>query len=528
MIMKILICDGLHESGLELLLSEEEIEVDVPDQWGMEQITAQLSNYDAMIVRSRTKVTEEMLKNADRLKVIGRAGTGVDNIDISSASAKGILVMNTPGANAIAAAEHTMALMLALARHVPQAAQSIREGRWEKKRFMGTELHEQTLGVLGLGRIGSIVADRAIGMGMEVIGHDPYITPEAAAGIGVRWVELDELLAKSDFITLHTPQTKETECIINRSTIARMRPGVRIINCARGGLIDEEALCEALQSGRIAGAALDVFSSEPPKNNPLVDLGNVIATPHLGASSIQAQANVARAIASQLLGYLRHGLIRNAVNFPPISPKAYDKIRPYMTLAEKLGSLQGQLSGSIERLEIEYSGTELEEVPLEPITQMVVKGFLEPVLSEKVNMVNAPILLQQRQINLVTAITSDPRGYPGMITVSAVGKADTSSAAGTVFPAEGARLIRLNNYRLEAELEGINLVVQNMDKPGVIGLLGLTLGNFGINIANMHLSRTPEKDRAMAIIRIDNEAPVEVLETLRNHANILSVQQILL
>ncbi len=524
--MKILICDGLDESGLELLRSTDGLEVDNPDQWSLEKIAEQLPEYDAMIIRSRTKVTKEMLQRADRLKVIGRAGTGVDNVDLPSASDKGILVMNTPGANAMAAAEHTMALMLSLARHLPQAAQSVREGRWEKKRFLGTEINEQTLGIIGLGRIGSIVADRAMGMGMEVIGHDPYITPEAANKLGIAWVELDDLLARSDFITLHTPQTKETERIINRSTIAKMKAGARIINCARGGLIDEEALFEALQGGRIAGAALDVFSSEPPNNHPLIALDNVIATPHLGASSIQAQANVARAVASQLIDYLLRGVIRNAVNFPNISAKAYEKMRPYLILAEKLGSLHGQLSTFVERVEIEYSGPDLEGLPLEPITQTLVKGFLEPVLTEKVNLVNAPILLQRRQIELTTASTSDTRGYSGMIKVRVTGKDQVSSARGTVFPGEGPRLIRLNNYRLEAELEGINLIIQNLDKPGVIGLIGSTLGEFRVNIANMHLSRTPVRDQAMSIIRIDEEAAAEALERLRHNPNILSVQQV--
>ncbi len=522
--MKILICDGLDESGLDLLRSAEGLEVDVPDQWSMEEITEQLPRYEAMIIRSRTKVTEKMLQNADRLRVIGRAGTGVDNIDVNSASDRGILVMNTPGANAMAAAEHTMALMLALSRHIAQASQSVREGRWEKKRFLGTEINEQTLGVIGLGKIGSIVADRAVGMGMEVIGHDPYITPEAAAKLGITWVELDELLARSDFITLHTPLNKETERIINRSTIAKMKAGARIINCARGGLIDEEALLKALQEGRIAGAALDVFSSEPPVNNPLVGLENVIATPHLGASSIQAQTNVARSIAVQLIDYLLRGIIRNAVNFPNISAKAYEKMRPYLILAEKLGSLQGQVSSRVERLEIEYSGSDLEDLPLEPITQTVIKGFLEPVLAEKVNLVNAPILLRRRQIELITSSTSDTRGYPGMIMVRACGKEQVSSARGTVFPGEGPRLIRLNTYRLEAELEGINLILQNLDKPGVIGLIGTTLGEFQVNIANMHLSRTPVRDRALSIIRIDQEPPIEALERLRQHPNIISAQ----
>lgn len=524
--MRILVCDGLHESGLELLRSAEGIDVDAPDQWSMEQIADQIHQYHAMVVRSRTKVTKALMDRAGQLKVIGRAGTGVDNIDIAAASVRGILVMNTPGANAMAAAEHTMALMFALARHVPQATQSIREGRWDKKRFMGTELYEQTLGIIGLGRIGTIVADRAIGMGMEVIGHDPYMTPEAAAILGVHWVELDALFARSDFITLHTPQTEDTTHIINRKTIAGMRPGVRIINCARGGLVDEEALYEALQDGRIAGAALDVFSKEPPTDNPLVSLENVITTPHLGASSIQAQANVARTIASQLVSYLQKGIIRNAVNFPSISSKAYKKMRPYLVLAEKLGALQGQLCKRIDRLEIEYSGPELEELPLEPITQTAVKGFLEPILSERVNLVNAPILLRDRRVELITSKTSEERGYTGMIVVRAFEKGQCFSAAGTVFPGEGARLIRLNDYRLEAELEGINLIVHNWDKPGVIGLVGTTLGEFKVNIANMHLSRTPERDKAVAIIRMDEEAPAEAMETLQRHPNIISVQQV--
>ena len=524
--MKILICDGLHESGLELLRASEGITVDVPEQWSMDRITEELSNYNAMVVRSRTKVTAAMLGKATRLKVVGRAGTGVDNIDIAEASARGILVMNTPGANATAAAEHTLALMFALARHVPRANQSIKEGRWEKKLFMGTELYEQTLGIIGLGRIGAIVADRAIGLGMEVIGHDPYMTPEATAILGVHWVDLDTLLAKSDFVTLHTPKTKETENIINKATINKMRPGARIINCARGGLVDEEALYDALKEGRLAGAALDVFASEPPVDNPLLTLPNVIATPHLGASSIQAQANVARAMASQLISYLERGVIRNAVNFPSIGAKAYDKMRPYLILAEKLGSLQGQLSPAIERLEITYSGADLEDIPLEPITQTAVKGFLEPVLSEKVNLVNAPILLGQRKIELITSSTSETGGYTGMIKIRTYGKSSVTSAAGTVFSGEGARLIRLNDYRLEAQLEGTNLIVQNLDKPGVIGVIGTTLGNFQVNIANMHLSRTPELDKAMAIIRIDHDAPDDVITTLAQHPHILSVQQV--
>lgn len=524
--MNILICDGMHESGLALLRSTEGLRVDMPDQLNADEIKARLPNYDAIIVRSRTQVTADLLENAPRLKVIGRAGTGVDNIDVQSASARGILVMNTPGANAVAAAEHTLALMLSLARHIPQATQSMREGLWEKKAFMGTELYEQTLGIIGLGKIGSIVADRALGMKMNVLGYDPYIIPEAVAILGVESVSLEELLACSDFISLHTPSTSETRKILNRENLAATRPGVRIINCARGDLVDEEALYEFLVSGHVAGAALDVFAKEPPAGSPLLQLRNVIFTPHLGASSFQAQANVSRAIASQIADYLLYGIIRNAVNFPSLRPKDFERIKPYLTLAERLGSLQGQLCTPVQRIEITYSGSDFEDVPLQPLTQTVIKGLLDPILAEKVNLVNAPILLKERQIELFSTATTEARGYTGEITVRARGTRGESSVAGTVFQGEEIRLVRLNNYRLEAELEGVNLLVQNHDKPGTIGFIGTTLGNFQVNIANMHLSRTPERDRAIAIIRLDEEAPAEALDELRRHPNIISVQQV--
>lgn len=524
--MKILICDGMDESGLALLRSAEGIEVAAPDQLSAEEIKEVLPYYDAMIVRSRTKVTPDLLENATRLKVIGRAGTGVDNIDVQAASSKGILVMNTPGANAMAAAEHTMALMFSLARHIPQATQSMREGRWDKKKFIGTELYHQTLGVIGLGKIGSIVADRALAMKMDVIGYDPYIIPEAVAILGVECVPLDELLARSDFITIHTPLTNETRNVISREALSKVKPGVRIINCARGGLIDEEALYEALLDGRVAGAALDVFAQEPPKESPLLKLDNVIFTPHLGASSLQAQANVARAIASQILDYLKFGIIRNAINFPSIRAKDYEKIRPYLLLGERLGRLQGQIVSPIQRVEIEYSGAELQDLPLQPLTQTVIKGLLDPILAEKVNLVNAPLLLKERQIELVTTTTSQSRGYTGLITVRVKGPQQESSAAGTVFQHEEIRLVRFNNYRLEAELEGINLLVQNLDKPGTIGFIGMTLGDYQVNIANMHLSRTPQKDKAIAIIRLDNEAPDTAIDSLKRNPNILTVQQV--
>ena len=525
-LMKVLICDGLDENGLGLLRSASGLQVDAPEGLSADQIKAILPQYDAMIVRSRTKVTADMIEAGSGLKVIGRAGTGVDNIEAEAASARGILVMNTPGANAMAAAEHTMAMMLALARHIPQASASMRQGLWEKKKFMGTELYHQTIGVLGLGKIGSIVADRALAMKMEVLAYDPHIVPEMAAVLGAEYVSLDELLARSDFITIHTPLTPETRHLLNRQTLAKTRPGVRILNCARGGLIDEEALYEFLVKGHVAGAALDVFEKEPPAGSPLLDLPNVVFTPHLGASSLQAQENVSRAIASQILDYLQRGLIRNAINFPSINMKDYERIKPYLVVAERLGHLQGQLCRPVLKLEITYSGSELQEIPIQPLTQTVIKGLLDPIMAEKVNLINAPMLLQQRQIELTASTVSQSKGYTGEITVKVKGKDEEYSASGAVFQGQEVRLVRLNDYRLEAELEGINIIIQNLDKPGTIGFIGTTLGDFKVNIANMHLSRTRERDRAIAIIRVDNEAPQEAIELLRKHPSIISVQQV--
>ncbi len=524
--MRVLVCDGLHACGLEIFEKEEGFEVLAPPSPSAEEVAELAAGCEALIVRSRTKVTAALLERAPKLKVVGRAGTGVDNIDVNAASARGVLVMNTPGANAMAAAEHTIALMLALARHIPQATQSLREGRWDKKRFMGTELYQQTLGIVGLGKIGSIVADRALGLKMNVLAHDPHITPETAAILGAEWVPLEELFRRSDFITLHTPLTAETRNMVNAETIALMKKGVRVVNCARGGLIDEAALFDALVSGHVAGAALDVFAEEPPEGHPLLTLENVIFTPHLGASSYQAQENVAKAIASQIVDYLKHGIIRNAVNFPSISPRAYEKIRPYLALAERLGSLQGQLVSPIERIEIEYSGSDLADVPLQPLTQTIAKGILDPVLAEKVNLVNAPLLLKERKIELSATTTSETQGYTGLIRVTAEGRGRKSSATGAVFPGNEIRLVRFHSYRLEAELEGINLIIQNLDKPGVIGFIGTTLGQHRLNIANMHLSRTPDHRKAVAIIRLDEEAPPEVLEVLRSHENIVTVEQV--
>lgn len=524
--MKVLVCDGMHQSGLDLFHDATGIEVVSPAQPSPDQVRDLIPDFDALVVRSRTKVTPALLDQAKKLKVIGRAGIGVDNIDIGAASSRGILVMNTPGANAMAAAEHTLAMMLALSRHIPQATQSMREKRWDKKRFMGTELYHQTLGIVGLGKIGSIVADRALGMKMSVLAYDPHILPETAAIMGTEWVSLEQLLERSDYITLHVPKTAETEHLINRDSIARMKPGVRIINCARGGLIDEQALYEALAEGKIAGAALDVFAHEPPTDSPLMELPNAIFTPHLGASSVQAQTNVARAIATQILDYLQHGIIRNALNFPSISPQDFEKIKPYLTLAERLGHFQGQLCRPLKRVEIEYSGTELSELPLQPLTQTIAKALLDPILAEQVNLVNAPILLEQRNIKLVSSKTSESHGYTGLITVRVQGEGVQRSATGAVFPGDEIRLIRLNTYRLEAELEGVNLLIQNLDKPGVIGFIGTTLGTHQANIANMHLSRTPERDKAIAIIRLDEPVPEKALAALRSHPNILSVEQV--
>lgn len=524
--MRVLICDGLRQQGVKIFQKVKNLEVEVREKIEPEELLDVIPDCDGVVIRSRTKIGRKVLKQASRLRVIGRAGIGVDNIDIEAATERGVLVMNTPGANAVAAAEHAMALMLALARHIPRADESVRAGKWEKKKFVGTELYNQTLGIIGLGRIGSIVANRALGMRMRVLAFDPYVSEDVAAKLGVELVSPQKLFRQSQFITIHTPFTKETMGLLDEAAFKMMKRGVRIVNCARGGIIDESALYEAIKKKKVAGAALDVFSQEPPVDNPLLTLPQVIATPHLGASSEQAQMNVAVAIAEQMVDYLQNGLIRNAVNMPSMSPKMIEQIQPYMRLAERLGHfLSMYFQGNVRHLKISYGG-DLRELELAPVTNAAQKGFLERGLGEEVNLVNAPVVMRNRGIQVEIATTSEARGYAGLITLAVVTDQGQFRVAGTVFPTPECRIVGIDDYRVEASLEGRMLLISNHDRPGVIGFIGTTLGDHQVNIADMHLSRIRSKGTAICLVTIDHPVTSAVLQALKEYEDIIEVTEI--
>jgi D-3-phosphoglycerate dehydrogenase / 2-oxoglutarate reductase len=515
--MKVLISDNLHQDGIAIFERHPNVEVVARPGMSPEELKEQIKDADALAIRSATKVTSELIDAAPRLKVVGRAGTGLDNVDIQHASKRGIVVMNTPGGNTITTAEHAISLMLALARNVPQAAQSMREGKWEKKKFQGTELFNKVLGVIGLGRIGGVVAERALGLKMRVLGYDPYITKESAAAKGVELVSLDELFARSDFITLHIPKTKETAKILNSEAFHKMKPGVRIINCARGGLVDEAALLAAIKEGKVAGAALDVFESEPPGTDfHLRDMGNVICTPHLGASTEEAQANVSVAICEQILEYLLYDTIRNAVNAPSVSREAMAQLRPYLTLAEALGSFQAQMTeGAITSVSVSYVG-EVAKLDIKPLTHSVLKGLLFPRVGDEVNYVNAPSMAAARGITVGEEIVEGGEDFTTLIRLTVRAGMEENVAAGTIFGKHEPRLVQINKFRLEAIPEGHMLFIYNTDRPGVIGAIGTTIGRHEINIARMTVGQ--EKGRGQNVILLTTDTPVtpECLKAVRD------------
>jgi D-3-phosphoglycerate dehydrogenase len=505
--MKVLISDNLHEAGIAILESHPNIEVVNRPGMKPEELKEVIKDADALVIRSATKVTEDLINAAPRLKVVGRAGTGLDNVDIAAASKRGIVVMNTPGGNTITTAEHAISLMLAMARNIPQASQSMRENKWEKKKFQGTEIFNKTLGVIGLGRIGSVVAERGVGLRMRVLGYDPFITKEVAANLGVELVSLDELLARSDFITIHTPKTKDTSKLLNREAIRKMKPGVRIINCARGGLIDEAALAEALQSGKVAAAALDVYETEPPPAEwPLRQLPNVVCTPHLGASTEEAQANVAVAVCEQILELLIYGTIKNAVNAPSVSQEAMAQLKPYLTLAEALGSFQAQMAeGAISAVAIAYVG-EVSQLDTKPLTHSLLKGLLFPVVGDEVNYVNAPAMAASRGIHISEEKVASAEDFATLIRLTVKANNEENVVAGTIFGKYEPRLVRINKFRLEATPEGHMLFIYNTDRPGVIGAIGTTIGKHHINIARMTVGQ--ERERGQNIILLTTDTPL--------------------
>ncbi|HEY0043457.1 MAG TPA: phosphoglycerate dehydrogenase [Allosphingosinicella sp.] len=505
---KVLISDQMDPKAAEVFRAAG-IEVDEKPGLSKDELKAIIGGYDGLAIRSATKVTADVLDAATNLKVVGRAGIGVDNVDIPAASARGVVVMNTPFGNSITTAEHAIALMFALARELPQADASTQAGKWEKNRFMGVELTSKTLGLIGAGNIGSIVADRARGLRMKVIAFDPFLTPERAIALGIEKVELDELLGRADFITLHTPLTDQTRNILSRENIAKTKPGVRIINCARGGLIDEAALKEALESGQVAGAALDVFAEEPAKANPLFGTPGLVATPHLGASTTEAQVNVAIQVAEQISEFLTKGGVTNALNMPSLSAEEAPKLRPYMALAEKLGSLIGQLEGhhatSI-AIEVEGAAAQLNQ---KPITGAVLAGLMR-IYSATVNMVNAPYLAKERGLD-VREVRHDREGdYHTLVRVTVSTPEGDKTAAGTLFANEAPRLVDLFGIRVEAELEGDMIYVVNEDAPGFIGRLGTALGEAGINIGTFNLGRRAAGGEAVALISVDSPVRADV------------------
>ena len=512
---KVLISDALSPAAVQIF-KDRGVEVDFQPALGKDKdkLAAVVGNYDGLAIRSATKVTAKILERANSLKVIGRAGIGVDNVDIAAATARGIIVMNTPFGNSITTAEHAISLMLALARQIPEADASTRAGKWEKNKFMGVEMFGKTLGVIGCGNVGSIVADRALGLKMKVIAYDPFLSPDRATDLGVEKVELDDLLKRADFITLHTPLTDKTRNIINADAIKRMKKGVRIINCARGGLVDEAALSEALKNGPVAGAAFDVFGTEPATENPLFNLPNVVCTPHLGASTSEAQENVALQIAEQMSDYLLRGAISNAINFPSISAEEAPRLKPLIALAEKLGSFAGQLTETgISKVQLAYEGA-VAQMNTKALTSAALAGLLRPMLGD-VNVVSAPLVAKERGI-VVEEITREmPEDYETLITVTVTTERQSRHVSGTVFADGRPRIVNIKGIRMDAEFGASMIYITNLDKPGFIGKFSSTLGDAGINIATFHVGRDAPGGNAVALIEIDGELPDAVLAQVR-------------
>jgi D-3-phosphoglycerate dehydrogenase len=513
---KVLISDKLSPAAVQIF-RDRGIEVDFKPGLKPAEIREIIGEYDGLAVRSATKVTRELIEAAPRLRVVGRAGIGVDNVDITSATARGVVVMNTPFGNAITTAEHAIAMMFALARQIPEASASTKAGKWEKNRFMGVELTGKTLGLVGCGNIGSIVADRANGLRMKVIAFDPFLSEKRAVELGVEKVELDTLIARADIVTLHAPHTEQTKNILSRERIFAMKKGARLINCARGGLVDEQALYEALQSGHLAGAALDVFETEPAIDNPLFTLENVVCTPHLGAATTEAQENVALQVAEQMSDFLLTGAVSNAINMPSVTAEEAPRLKPYMELARLLGSMAGQLTvaqdASIKAIRVEYEG-QAAELNRRPLTAAALAGVLTPI-SGAVNMVNAPVLAQQRGIEVAETVHERSGDYVTLLRVTVVTEAGPRSVTGTLVGTGKPRLVEIKGIAVEADFAPHMLYVTNQDKPGFIGRFGMTLSEAGVNIATFHLGRTEPGGDAVCLVGLDGPLPAGVLETVR-------------
>ncbi|MFH2011916.1 MAG: phosphoglycerate dehydrogenase [Pseudomonadota bacterium] len=523
---KILVSDNLSEVGIQILKDTPNIHVDVCTNLSKEELKEKIKDYHGLAIRSATKVTADVIDAAKKLMVIGRAGIGLDNVDIEAATKRGIVVMNAPEGNMITTAEHAIAMMLSLSRNIPQATASMKANKWEKKKFRGKELFDKTLGIIGLGRIGSIVADRAKGLKMNIVAYDPFISEEKAREMEIELLSLDELFERSNYITVHVPLSEGTRNIINKKAFKKMKDGVMIINCARGGIVNEKDLYEAIKSGKVAGAALDVFEKEPPEDNPLFSLDEVICTPHLGASTDEAQENVAIAIAEQISSCLLHGTIRNAVNVPSVTGDTLTRIKPYIDLGEKLGSFQSHLEkGALEEITIEYSG-DIAELDVTPITSSILIGIFKPILKDSVNFVNAPVIAKERGVKVVESKTTKSGDFTSLLTIKIRSAKEENIVAGTLFGKKEPRIIRINKFRLEAIPQGNLLLFHTVDRPGVIGNIGSVLGETDINIANMQFSREEIGGKAIVLLNIDTPVSKKIMDKLTKLPNILSIDQL--
>jgi D-3-phosphoglycerate dehydrogenase len=528
MAYRVLLSDSLGPEGLAKLREQPDLEVEARPGLSPAELCEIIGDFHGLVVRSGTKVTAQVLANARQLRVIGRAGIGVDNVDVDAATKRGVVVMNTPGGSNVTTAEHAIAMLLALARNIPQAAAAVRAGEWPRSRWLGTEVCNKVLGIVGLGNIGAIVAERALGLRMRVIGFDPFVTPERAARLRVELVSLEQLFERADFITIHTPLTAETRGLIGPASLARMKDGVRIVNCARGGIIDEVALQAAVESGKVAGVALDVLETEPaPKGHPLLALEQVICTPHLGASTGEAQVNVAIAIAQQVADFLTRGIIKNAVNAPSLSPEVLQALRPYLDLAEKLGSLVAQLVRKPPRSVAVRVFGETAQREVQSLQTAVVRGLLSRLLDLDVeygvNYVNAPSIARDRGIQVVEADGGGGSDYTNAVHVRVEHEGGTTEVQGAVF-ADTARLTRINDFRMEAVAEGHILMLHNHDVPGVVGRVGTLLGERQINIAGLELGREVAGGMALSLVHVDEPVPASVLDEVRRLPQVVSAE----
>jgi D-3-phosphoglycerate dehydrogenase len=522
---KVLIADKLSETAVDVF-RQRGIEAEVATGLSPEQLIEKLPGVDGLAVRSATKVTAEILEAAPDLRVVGRAGIGVDNIDVPAATARGIVVMNTPGGNATTTAEHAIAMMLSLARRIPAADASTKAGKWEKSKFTGVEVTNKTLGIIGAGNIGAIVAERAQGLRMKVVAYDPFLSAERARDLGVRKLDsLDELYAAADFISLHVPKTEQTEGLIDAAAIKKMKKGVRLINCARGGLIVEPDLVDALRDGHVAGAAIDVYAEEPAREHPLFELEEAVCTPHLGASTGEAQENVAIQVAEQMADYLTTGAITNALNMPSLTAEESERLGPYMTLAEQLGSFAGQLTESgLQSLTIEYEGA-VSAHNTRPLTQTALAALLRPML-DSVNLVNAPVIARERDIEVTEVKHERDSDYQTLMRLTVTTDRQTRSVAGTLFGGDKPRLVQIKGIPIEAELGAHMLYITNEDKPGLIGALGHALGDAGVNIATFHLGRAAPGSDALALIEVDEAVDGKTLQALQQIPQIKQVKRL--